>query len=538
MKKLAKRVSTGERIYQKIALRITFLYGIIGIVWILVSDKILYLLSNDITMYRVLQNYKGTFFVIVTTVFLYFIIGKQLKLVADSSKKMENSLEELRKTHKELAKIKEKLDILAYTDIITALPNKLYIEQEVNMNIKLEQNKKFALVYIDIDNFKNINDTLGHSAGDQLLRHIAKALRDELKYPHLVGRLGGDEFVLVVYENGIKEGLLGHINGILEKLKKPWVYQDKEYFISISAGIALYPQHGKTFETLYKNADSSMYMAKEGGRNKVFIYSNEMQEKRVATMELANQLHNALNKGEFVLHYQPIMDLKNEVITGLEALIRWQHPQKGLISPVEFIPIAENTGLIHQINLWVLKTACLQKKQWDANSPYPLKLSINFSCKSFEYPDLADEIQKILDQTQTNPAEIQLEITETTFLKNIELGTEIIKKLREKGISIALDDFGTGYSSLTYLINLPIDVVKLDRDFIKYIGERTENEIIVKAVVQLAQALGIKVVAEGIESKEQLYFLKSIGCDECQGYYFSKPYPPYVIEEQIKILSS
>ncbi|SHJ87424.1 diguanylate cyclase (GGDEF) domain-containing protein [Anaerobranca californiensis DSM 14826] len=536
--KLLKRVKQWDSIYKNIALRITFIYAVISIIWILLSDKILYRIVNDLTVYRLLQNYKGIFFVIITAVFLYFLITKQFKFVVDSSKKMEVSFEELRKTHKELATIKEKLDVLAYTDLVTGLPNKTFIEQEVNMNIKLGQCNNFALVYIDVDNFKNINDTLGHSAGDQLLRNIAKRLREQITYPHLVGRLGGDEFVLVIYDDGNNGGVLNHIKEIIEKLKIPWVYNGKEYFISISAGIALYPQHGTTFEILYKNADSSMYMAKEQGRNKIFIYSNAMQEKRVATMELANQLHNAINKGELTLHYQPIIDLKTEKITGLEALIRWQHPEKDLISPMEFIPIAENTGLIHQINLWVLKTACLQKKIWDKVCNCSLKISVNFSCKSFEYPDLAEQIKNIIEETGINPTDVQLEITETTFLDNLQLGIEILKKLQKMGITIALDDFGTGYSSLTYLINLPIDAVKLDRDFINKIGHRKENEIIVKAIIELAKALNIQVVAEGIENREQLSFLKNIGCHQGQGYHFSKPYPPYVIEEQIKILSS
>ena len=429
----------------------------------------------------------------------------------------------------ETKRLEQQMHNLYYFDNITNLPNRQMIKEETEEIISKSPISKFAMIYLDIDNFKNVNDTLGHSAGDHLLRHVADVLISQVGPNNKVARLGGDEFLLIVQFKDIDK-VLGVIEKVMKNLRNPWISDQKEFYISTSAGIAVYPDHGKNFETLLKNADSAMYAVKENGKDNFGLYTDETQQKRAEYMEIANDLYHAIYRDEFKLYYQPIIDLKSKKIIAVEALLRWFHPEKGIIPPDKFIPIAEDTGQIHNINSWVLNAACEQKKIWEEKGFVPIIMSVNFSCRCFNELSLVQEVQNIIAPLGIKYSEIQLEITETALIQNIEGAMDIIKGVKELGIKVALDDFGSGYSSLTYLKKLPIDTLKMDREFLRAIDDAGENEIIVKKVIELAHALGMEVVGEGIETKEQLEFLINHGCDEGQGYLFSRPAPPSEIE--------
>ncbi len=432
--------------------------------------------------------------------------------------------------------IEKKLNSLAYYDTLTDLPNRAALEEHMEKLIDLKQHNpsNMALVYMDIDNFKHINDTLGHSYGDELLQFIASKLKYLVEYPDFSARLSGDEFVLV-FDNIIdKDDVSNRIEALLKHLRRPWVIENQEFFVSFSMGIALFPDHGEDLATLLKNADTAMFTVKENQKDNYFFYTQAMQEKALRYISMVNQLRHAIENEEFVLFYQPLIDLKTGKMVGVEALIRWHHPERGLVSPAEFIPLAEEAGYIHSIGKWVLRTALSQYKSW-LNKGYPsLKISINLSGKRLSKANIVNEIKALSDAIGIECSDIQLEITETAFMENINSVFYILKNLRQMGVKIALDDFGTGYSSLTYLKKLPIDIVKMDREFIKAIIDEDEEEVIVKSVIDLTHSLNLEVVGEGIETEEQMSFLKKYGCDVGQGYLFSRPVPPEDIEKMLE----
>ncbi|SET37713.1 PAS domain S-box-containing protein/diguanylate cyclase (GGDEF) domain-containing protein [Natronincola peptidivorans] len=432
--------------------------------------------------------------------------------------------------------MEERLHALAYFDPLTKLPNRIMLQEEVSKKIKEaeENNKKLAFLNFDVDNFKNINDTMGHKAGDKLIQFIANTLAYYIKPPNLVARLGGDEFAIVLMDIKDNEEIILQVNKIKDYLRKPWSLGELEFFISVSIGIAIYPNHGTDVAELMQNADTAMSHMKANQKDGFCIYMSDMRKKTWEYVHMSNQLRYAINNQEFQLYYQPQIDLSTDKIIGIEALIRWIHPEKGFISPMEFIPFAEETGYIGEIEEWVLKTACKQKKLWKENGYDDIKISINLSSKMLTQPNLVPNIRKILEMYYIKCGDIELEITETAVIDNLEKAIEVLHQLREFAITIALDDFGTGYSSLTYLQKLPIDILKVDRGFISNIDTEEEECYILKTVIDLAHNLGLKVVAEGIETKEQLDFLKRNGCDIGQGYYFSKPVPVEDIESLLK----
>ncbi|GAA0724556.1 EAL domain-containing protein [Clostridium malenominatum] len=433
--------------------------------------------------------------------------------------------------------LEKKLHKLAYYDSLTGLLNRDMIEVKVENLItqrEKDENYRFAFIYLDIDNFKHVNDTLGHFTGDILLKYISDIMKNHFKTPNLIGRLSGDEFVIVLEDIDDREEVVFKLEEVLKDIRVPWVNDENEFFISISMGIAMYPEHGKNFLTLLKNSDTAMFYTKEKGKNAYNFYEDKMREKSYNYLNLVNQLRKAINNEEFALFYQPLINLKSGKIIGVEALIRWIHPEKGFISPTEFIPFSEETGLINEIGEWVLKTALHQKKNWEEKGYKDLKVSINLSSSKFKKGNLSWEIDDLLDNFNVNQESITFEITETAVMGDMNIAIETLKKLRTKGIQIALDDFGTGYSSLTYLKALPIDILKIDREFIQDIGKNPEKEEIVKSVINLGQALSLEVVAEGIETEEELRLLKEYGCDIGQGYLFSRPVPAEEIDKMLE----
>jgi PAS domain S-box/diguanylate cyclase (GGDEF) domain len=423
--------------------------------------------------------------------------------------------------------IQNQLKSLAYSDMLTELPNRLSFELMVNdliHDIKKENsNKKFALVYMDVDNFKHINDTLGHVSGDLLLKYIANILKNEVKSSDIIARLGGDEFAIVFKDIEGKEEVIEKIQELLKHLRRPWIIDQQEFFISHSIGIVTYPEDGESLSVLLKNSDVAMYFVKKNMKDDYSFYIPEIQEENFKKIKMINDLRHAIYNNEFTLFYQPIIDLKNGKIAGAEALIRWINPIKGMISPMEFIPLAEEFGLIHDIERWILKTAVTQKKQWEDMGYGDIKISINISGKSVTRVGFVNEIKELLSEAKIENDKIQFEVTETALMEDLNESTKVLREIKDMNVKIALDDFGTGYSSLTYLKKLPIDIVKLDRDFIRNISEMSEDEVVAKNIINLTHQLNFKIVAEGIETKEHLEFLKLNSCDYGQGYLFSKP---------------
>ncbi|KZL89614.1 putative bifunctional diguanylate cyclase/phosphodiesterase [Clostridium magnum] len=384
---------------------------------------------------------------------------------------------------------------------------------------------------MDIDNFKHINDTLGHMSGDLFLKYISDILKSQVKIPDFAARLSGDEFAIIIENINDKNDVINRIQILLKHLRKPWMLDNHEFFISFSIGVAIYPEHGDTLSLLLKNSDIAMYYVKKNMKDDYCFYSHDIQAENVKQIIMINELRHAIDNEEFALVYQPIINLNSGKLIGVESLIRWIDPIKGVISPMEFIPLAEETGLIHEIGKWVLKTALFQKKTWEEQGYPHIKMSVNISGKRVTNSDLINEVRELILKTNLNSNEIQLEVTETAVMEDINTSTRVLKELRDMGVKIALDDFGTGYSSLTYLERLPIDIVKLDRNFIKGISNVGQSNVIVESVIKLTHDLNLGIVAEGIETKNQLEFLILNNCDYGQGYLFSKPVTEKEIEK-------
>lgn len=433
--------------------------------------------------------------------------------------------------------LENKLHSLAYYDTLTGLPNRFFFENKVNSLIckANKLNKKFALLYMDIDNFKNINDSLGHASGDLLIKYIANLLEQKLGASDFVARLGGDEFAIILDETDQRVDIEAKIQGLLSPLRAPWVIDNHEFFISTSIGIAIYPEHGEDLSVLLKSADIAMYFVKKQSKDNYCFYSSELQDEMIERITLINYLRHAVDYDEFHLLYQPVVNLKDGSLIGAEALIRWTHPERGFISPAGFIPLAEENGVINEIEKWVLKTAMLQKKYWQEKNYPNIKISINISGKSLTDVEIVGKIKELLSKTRLEAKDIQLEVTETAVMKDLDMSIKVLKEIKEMGIEIALDDFGTGYSSLTYLKKLPIDIVKLDINFIRNITEVNNDRFIVEHMIRLIHDMNLKVVAEGIEEEEQLNLLKEMACDYGQGYFFSRPLKKEDFEKYMSI---
>ena len=430
----------------------------------------------------------------------------------------------------------EQIQHMAMHDALTGLPNRELMKDRLAHEIAFAQRhgNSIWILFVDLDRFKIINDSLGHKAGDALLQLIAQRLQAVLRQNDTCARIGGDEFVLVLPSIPGKNISTNVVQRILDAVKEPTMLENQQIVISCSIGIAVYPLDGTVVDDLVEHADIAMYRAKESGKNNFQFYTSLMNDRVSERLAMEVGLRRALEYGEFVLHYQPQVDLASNRIVGMEALLRWQDPVAGLIAPNRFIPIAEDTGLIIPIGLWVLKTACAQNKAWQAAGFDSLKVAVNLSSRQFSSPGLAQEILNILEETALAPHCLGIEITEGLLMKNTESAVGVLSQLRHLGIHVSIDDFGTGFSSLAYLKRFPINVLKIDQSFIQDISIDKTSEAIVASVISLAHNLGILVVAEGVETVEQLDFLRQHGCDQMQGYYFSRPVPPLAFETILK----
>jgi diguanylate cyclase (GGDEF)-like protein/PAS domain S-box-containing protein len=422
---------------------------------------------------------------------------------------------------------RNRLTYLAQYDPLTNLPNRRRLAQCLEDAIAnaARSDSRAAVMFIDLDRFKNINDMLGHGVGDQLLVQAAKRLLACARVGDVVARLGGDEFALVlpaVADDSAASALAGQV---VDALAQPFYLVGQPLFVSASVGIATYPENGRDAETLLKNADTAMYGAKNGGRNNYQFYVAEMHENAAQRLQTETQLRLALERGEFLLHYQPKLDLATGAISGFEALLRWHHPQRGLVPPLEFIDILEDTGLILPVGEWVIGEACRQLKAWEAQGMGMAPVAINLSARQLQQADLAGAVERIVHGAGVDPALLEFELTESMLMANPEAAVEILTRIKALGMRLSVDDFGTGYSSLAYLKRFPLDALKIDRTFVRDLPDDPDDAAITKAVIRLAHSLNLKVVAEGVENIAQLRELELYDCDEIQGYYVSRPLP-------------
>ena len=419
----------------------------------------------------------------------------------------------------------EKIEFHAYHDVLTHLPNRKLFTDRLTHSLSRARrsSKSLAVMFVDLDHFKTINDTLGHEAGDELLLEMAHRLRANVRDDDTVARLGGDEFTIILAELRHPEDAVSVAEKLIKAVVQPLSIAGTSIEVSASIGIALFPDDGSDAESLLRNADSAMYRAKESGRNTYQLCTDDMKRRAVERLSLETRLRRAITDGQLVLHYQPQISLTSGTVIGVEALVRWNDPERGLVHPSAFIPMAEESRLILPLGEWVLHTACTQMRAWlDAGIDVPL-MSVNLSLRQFQQYDIVQTVRRVLAETGLNAGALELEITETAAMQNAETTVEVLQALREIGVSIAIDDFGTGYSSLNYLKRFPITAVKIDRAFIRDLATSEGDAAIVSAVVGIARALKLRVIAEGVETEEQLSFLRRRNCDAAQGYLFSRP---------------
>lgn len=429
----------------------------------------------------------------------------------------------------------EKITYMAYHDVLTGLPNRMYFYDRLTFSIK-NANKnghKLAVLLFDLDRFKLINDSYGHPIGDRLLKFVAQQLMDNTPAANTVARLGGDEFIILIPRIIDEEEALSYGNMILEILKVPFVDDSLEFFITGSLGISIYPNDGEDRDLLIKHADIAMYRAKSVGRNNVKLYDPGLNKMTIQRVSLENSLRKALGNSEFILYFQPQVCAVTGNVYGMEALIRWNSPERGVVNAFEFITLAEEMGLIIPLSNWVLHEACMQNKKWQQAGYAPLEISVNISAHQFNQADFASQVKTILLETNLEPKWLCLEITESTAMYNLDLSKKTIEELIELGVSFSIDDFGTGYSSLALLKRLPIQFVKIDKSFIRDMTEDTEDAAIVNAIIAMSHSLKLRVVAEGVETQEQMVQLQEMSCDSLQGYYISYPLPLRDFQEQI-----
>jgi diguanylate cyclase len=427
----------------------------------------------------------------------------------------------------------EKIKFLAYYDKLTGLPNRFLfnanLKQAIHHLTEITSNNDTAVFFIDLDRFKFINDTLGHSVGDDLLRAVAGRLSQVIAPHETVARLGGDEFAMIL-PNVTKEQATSVARSILQTLSTPLRFGGHEVYITPSIGISFCPTDGKDIETLMKRADKAMYKAKEFGKNNFQFYSSSLSDVSSKKMELEMMLRGAIEREEFIIHYQPLVTIDSGQLTGMEALIRWKHPVRGIISPAEFIPLAEETGLIVPIGEWVLKKALSQMKIWKDQGYTSLRLAVNVSPHQIKYGDLPKMIDTLLKESAFEPQKLELEITESIFMQSTEEVMSVLHELKRLGVNISIDDFGIGFSSLGYLKSFPIDHLKIDQTFVKDCMN-FKDQAIISTIISLAKQLNLNVIAEGVESDLQFTFLKEKLCNEAQGYLFSKPLSPSDFEQ-------
>ena len=428
------------------------------------------------------------------------------------------------------------LEFQANRDALTGLANRNLLHDRLHHAIAFANRNAHPiwLVFVDLDQFKFINDTLGHRAGDLMLKTVAERLLGAVRESDTVARLGGDEFVLIMPERTDGALTSAIIQRLMEAVAQPMTIEQHTFFVTASIGVAVYPGDGMEPDQLLKHADIAMYRAKESGRNNFQFYTPVMNERALERLQLEGALRTAIERDEFVLHYQPQVDLRSGQIVGMEALLRWQHPEMGMVPPGRFIALAEETGMIVPIGAWVVATACRQNKAWQDAGLGLLRMSVNLSARQFAQQDLVDSIAAVLQETGLDPTYLEVELTESLVMTDVERAIATLDRLHELGVFLSIDDFGTGYSSLSYLKRFPIDILKIDQSFVRDISVDPDDAAIVVSIISLAHSLRMGVIAEGVETVEQLGFLRRYGCDQMQGYFFSRPVAAAAFEQLLR----
>jgi diguanylate cyclase (GGDEF)-like protein len=426
---------------------------------------------------------------------------------------------------------------IAFHDDLTALPNRLMLNQRLDQALSRHRRagSKLAILFMDLDRFKVINDSLGHEVGDGLLRQVADRLLAQSREGDTIARMGGDEFVVLIENHDNLKDISAYAHRLVEQLSAPYLLGKKDCHVTLSIGISVFPSDGNDSQALLKAADVAMYRAKEMGRNNYQYYLPSMNVHTLERLELESDLSRALERGEFLLHYQPKVEIATGLIIGTEALLRWKHPVRGLVPPMDFISLAEETGLIVPIGEWVLATACAQNKVWQDLGLTKLGIAVNLSARQFSDSMLLERLTRIIHASGLDPSSLELEITESVVMSHGECAVGVLEQLKSIGVQIAIDDFGTGYSSLGYLKRFPIDTIKVDRSFIRDIPADSGDMKIARAIIAMAHALRLKVVAEGVENAEQLKFLRAQRCDAVQGYFLYRPLPADEVAEALRI---
>jgi diguanylate cyclase (GGDEF)-like protein/PAS domain S-box-containing protein len=430
----------------------------------------------------------------------------------------------------------ERVQSLAYYDALTGLPNRILLRDRLSKALALagRQGHKVALLFLDLDRFKTINDSLGHSIGDLLLQEVSQRLNKCAREEDTVARLGGDEFLIVLTNQKTVPDTAVAAQRFMSAMAAEFVIQGHSLSVSFSLGISMFPEHGADSETLIKNADVAMYSAKDSGRNNFRFFTADMNAQALERLTLEGGLRLALERKEFFLLYQPQLNIATRKIVGLEALLRWQHPDLGLVPPDQFIRIAENSGLIIPIGEWVLRTACTQARKWQQEGLQAVSVAVNVSAVQFRQGSFPGTIRTVLDETGLAPENLELELTESLLLSNADVMFSVMRQLMTMGLSLAIDDFGTGYSSLSYLKQFPVSKLKIDRSFMRDVAVNADDAAIATAIISMAKSLNLKVIAEGVENEAQMSFLRERQCDEIQGYYFSKPLPAEEVAAKLR----
>jgi len=435
----------------------------------------------------------------------------------------------------ERRRLEEAIQSAAQLDVLTSLANRALFDERLKLAAARcrRQGGQIAVLYLDLDHFKVVNDSLGHTLGDGLLREISTRLKTSVREGDVVARVGGDEFTIVLQELEKKEDVAAMAQRVLRVVAEPIDVEGQRLYITTSIGITVYPEDGEDAETLLKNADNAMYRAKAVGRNTYEMSTQELSRSMQERLTLESGLHQAMERNEFEVYYQPQIDIRTMRIVGMEALLRWRHPDRGLMTPGSFLSVAEERGFIVLIGDWVLRTALHQAKAFRDMGFPDFRVAVNLSARQFRELSLIDSIESAVKQSKLDPSCLELEITESVAMENVDLTFKVLERLRRTGISIAIDDFGMGHSSLSYLKKFPIDCLKIDRNFVEDLPDRFEDAAIVRSVIELAQGLNLRVVAEGVETKPQLDFLREHGCREVQGFYFGFPVPAPQFQETL-----
>ncbi len=419
---------------------------------------------------------------------------------------------------------KKQVEYIAFHDSLSELPNRAYIRENLQQIVETMRKNNFgALVFIDVDNFKNVNDTLGHNVGDELILKVVYLLKESLKDQDILCHMSIDKFLIINRSSNDELEIAGRVYDLMKKLKNNFDIEEYNIYVTASMGVAMYPKDGVNSDKLLRNADIAINFAKNSGKNTYKFFTEEMKIKVAEEVALQKELRQAVQREEFRVFYQPKINISTGEMEGMEALVRWLHPTKGIIPPYKFIPLAEENGIITKIGEYVMRTACMQNKIWQDKGYKPLRVAINLSVKQLTNNGIVNSIKKVLRDTDLDPKWIEFEITESMVMKDFKHSQNILNKIRELGIKISLDDFGTGYSSLNCLKSLPINNIKIDKSFIDEIVTDKKQSFIVSAIINLAHGIDLKVIAEGVESKEQFNMLEEYNCDEIQGYIFSKP---------------